>query len=1350
MAEEWVPPEADTQVEWTPPQEDFIPPEVVKPVTTPKIPGTVMTRFGYSSANNQLEKDQAKVQQFAHDVGSAFKQGYGSEPIIGWGPESTEFFQKYGVWNSARNVDQPILGFARTGVRMIMDGIPGIADTIMRGTNGLMAAGSAAAGQIAGDIAAVFTGPTTHTETDAGLIQDENGNVIGFNAPTYKKVVNEGTNTEVKGLVEGGAWDLMNALMLDAMGRGGLPARMGIDPMTLTETKQPIGYNVPKPEDFTTTAKILGDEKATKKVEEAYKEQGIFPSEIASDAQKDVTITQDVLTNQPTIKAYNEPPRTPEQWMQENVRALFTMTSEEFTKSVEASGMKADDVLAYIEARPEAPVSVWQSDKGWTVSWIDPKYGTSFQARSSSDGIPFSSQQEAFEFAQTKAKKLYDNEQVYVEATKEQTEVVTEAVKKAKEKEAAAPKETPKEESKAPEEKKPLTSSEADKAIDDKLSIGEGDQPKVYTLDQIYTRFIDDLNPVRTAFRNALIRLRIKKELVENTAQDPVVLFRLLRGVYGKADSFIRYGTRDFFSGKINGESLETILKPVKKDMEGFRRYIASKRAIELAGRGIDAGINIEAAGIVVTRDAMKYEAISQQLIDFQNRIVKYYKDAGMLSDEAYEAMLKANQSYTPFFRHFDPEEGVIGGRNVSRRLGASQAIKKIQGSERDIIDPVESVIKNVYTYLSLADKNAAGLKLVDWLKAADEDSAWKMLEKIDEKEATVKDLEGTILEDAKRLTAKDNTISVYRNGKRETYKVADPDLVATWRGLDSQTASVVTRIAALPASWLRAGSTLMPDFIARNLIRDLMTAVVNTKGVVFSPIDTLKGAKGAIMQDKDFQDWLAAGGANSAMVSLDRKYLQANIAKLNKDTGLIDRGWNVVKYNNPVVWLRMMSELAENSTRLGEFKKLSRSTKAEMQASAYSSREVTLDFSRIGSQMRAANMISAFLNANLQGTDRLARAFAENPKGTTAKIVAGITIPSIILYEHNKDDPRYQNLPDWVKDLYWIFITDDWQPSTAADIRKRNLPSYLWRKNALGQYETNEGTIFKVPKPFEVGILFGTGAERALEAYEKKSLKGANSLIKSLVDAFTPQVLPTASVPILEQFANRSFFTGDPIVSDWLSQQLPEYQYTQYTSATAKALGQNLAAFSGIRNSNLDPNSAFGGVTRAITSPAMLENYVRGWSGGMGITLLQIADAGLQKAGILAPPPVKPTATLADIPFIKAFVVRYPSASVQSLQDFRARNEANNRVMDTFKIQAQKGNFKASQTIMALYRPRATLDGVQKAINEQSALIQKINDNPSISAPEKRQLIDSLYYSMIQLSINGNKMLDELDKVMK
>jgi hypothetical protein len=244
------------------------------------------------------------------------------------------------------------------------------------------------------------------------------------------------------------------------------------------------------------------------------------------------------------------------------------------------------------------------------------------------------------------------------------------------------------------------------------------------------------------------------------------------------------------------------------------------------------------------------------------------------------------------------------------------------------------------------------------------------------------------------------------------------------------------------------------------------------------------------------------------------------------------------------------------------------------------------------------------------------------------------------------------------------------------------------------------------------------------------------------------PQFAPTAVAPILNQWTNRDTFTNRTLVPDRMEKWLPEYQYTPYTTEATKALGKIIGAFPGVRNASISPDSPVaGGIARALTSPILLENYIRGWSGNLGMYALATADTALRKAGVL-PDPVKPASTLADLPVIKAFVVRYPTATTQSIQDFEDGYARGQVFYNTWLAKAKEGDAAAAQRIQEAGGPTmfVRLDGISKALAEHNKLIQDIYRDPTSSASDKRQLIDTLYFRMIELGQAGKAALNQVD----
>lgn len=862
----------------------------------------------------------------------------------------------------------------------------------------------------------------------------------------------------------------------------------------------------------------------------------------------------------------------------------------------------------------------------------------------------------------------------------------------------------------------PGSLGEAQSTILSKVNIGGKVEKEPLSFEKLYTASLDDLTPIK----NAVAEMAGGKDIPANA--DPYIMARLTRGVYGKAQQALEHATFDFATLKNNGKSLKDIIEPVRDDLNGLRAYAISARALELKDRFIVSGFDIDAAAKVVKETGAKFDPIMRELVEYQNRITAYLRDSGVLSDEAYAAMLESNKSYVPFYRVFeDAASGMMGSG-----LRVKNPIKQIKGSGLDVVDPIESIIKNTYTYLSLADRNAATKAFYDLgLKSGTPDAffekqptpmrATKVTEEemarflkengIDQMPADAL----TVFRAMRQPLAKDE-IGFFNDGKWTVLKV-DPMVAEAFNATDRTSASLLMQMLAAPAKALRAGSTLSPDFMARNFVRDQFSAFVNSK-VGFIPIyDTFRGVASIFRKDADFQNWLKSGGANATLVALDRQYIQSEIFKLtgeNPSTNFLGKTWNVA--TKPVEWLRVTSELIENATRLGEFKRAADGTnKSTLLEAGMASREITLDFARVGTQMRAMNMLTAFLNSQLQGVDKSIRSISENPMGAAAKIGAAITLPSVLLWMANHDDPRWKEIPAWQRDLFWIVMTED--------------------------------HIYRIPKPFELGVIFGSSVERMLDAIEgnldKRDIK---EFLKTFGGGFIPNMMPTFAAPVLEQVTNHSFFSGHDLVPSYLEDPkmgvLPEYRYNEYTTELTKALGHIVGTVPGV------------GAT-STASPIVIENYLRSWTGGLGTYALQAADAGLRKAGVL-PDPAKPESTLADIPVIKAFVVRYPAATAESIQRFREDYNERRLAYNTVQTLAKQGDFDASMRVRQM-NPQAMvkLDQMDQALNQMNQMIRLVYKNPDIAPDEKRQIIDATYYNMIQMTRLGNQMMKQIDDVL-
>jgi hypothetical protein len=439
-------------------------------------------------------------------------------------------------------------------------------------------------------------------------------------------------------------------------------------------------------------------------------------------------------------------------------------------------------------------------------------------------------------------------------------------------------------------------------------------------------------------------------------------------------------------------------------------------------------------------------------------------------------------------------------------------------------------------------------------------------------------------------------------------------------------------------------------------------------------------------------------------------------------------------------------TQFAESISHLGAFKKAMRVTdrteppatnlRDQITRAGWTSRDTAVDASRMGASMKIYNQIFAFGNIKLQDTDVVAGAIKRSPLNTLTKIALKITLPSVALWALNHDDPDYQELPQWQKDFFWIVPVGSEAPS----------PLHIAQANQRGEAPTNSALFFlRIPKPWAMGLTFGTGPERLLDAYYAHNPDAFKDFAKNILAAVGPEFYPTGAAPIVDQFANRSVFTNRTLVPQAQEHFLPEYQYTPYTTELAKSLGRIIGSFPGIREAKTE-QGFLGGPARAVTSPILIENYIRGWTGNLGDYVLTAADAALRKLGILPDPPM-PTKTFADIPFVKAFVSRYPSAGTESIQSFYDRYNVAKTYFDTWQAKAQDGDAVAMAHIREMGGDQmfVQLDPIAKTLGIQQKFVQDIYKNPQMQPDQKRQLIDQAYYQMILIAKGGNQIYSHL-----
>ena len=780
------------------------------------------------------------------------------------------------------------------------------------------------------------------------------------------------------------------------------------------------------------------------------------------------------------------------------------------------------------------------------------------------------------------------------------------------------------------------------KAID-AVKRGEARDVIKKAMGDVYTKLVDELNPLKDLVE------QVERETGEKISFDdnPYMQAWLARGWVGKAEALIEHGVPEH---KI--PAFKDIIKDIgKNEHKEFSAYLVALHDLDLHKNKQKATFEYTEDAAVLGRHAgnERFQKAAKEIYKYQDYLLKMLVKEGLLTVKAYHTMRKMYPHYIPFFRDMSDvgmQSFLSGGKGF---IDVSSPVKRLKGSTRDIIDPLESIVKNTFQFYNAVERNHVGRTFA---KLADKKGVGQIVERVKGDKAKT-----------------DNTFNVWENGEKVTYETT-PELIETMRMLDKEQSSMIMKVLSYPANWLRAGATLSPEFILRNPVRDMIGAAIYSKHGFIPVIDTFKGLSLYLKKGQAYWEYKKSGAAHAAMVSLDRDYLGGQLRDIMKRESKFTK---LIK--NPIEALRAMSEATEMATRLAEYdnarkgytgvvNRLFGKERKPLSAreAALESRDITLDFSRRGTNTKKANQVIAFFNATIQGADKMARAFKEDPRGMTVKTMLYITLPSVLLWYMNKDDERYQELPQWEKDTFWII--------------------------------PGKENMYKIPKPFEAGILFGTAFERMLQYMDDKKNDrkgvGFKGFGERVFDSFAPSFMPTAMIPIVEATTNYSLFRQRNIIPQSQENLPARLQYGANTSEVAKFVGDKINV-----------------------SPYIVDNTIRGYGGGL---------AGLGLSAIDAASGAKENNTAKkwyEAPGLRGFTAA-PYQSSNSVQ----------RVYDDYKEQEKLHNaFKLTGQWPEGYDAKefARLKNASDSLKNLNKASKAIINNERMSGEQKREQLDKI-----------------------
>lgn len=619
--------------------------------------------------------------------------------------------------------------------------------------------------------------------------------------------------------------------------------------------------------------------------------------------------------------------------------------------------------------------------------------------------------------------------------------------------------------------------------------------------------------------------------------------------------------------------------------------------------------------------------------------LLKRKYDAGMMTYATYKNILDSEDFFSPFVREFVEEANAAGTVGRGKKWAVSSAgIKRMDRTMQanaQTADPLEVLQSSVERAFKEIGRQNVQNVLASF---ADLDKIPNLIRRVDGE-----------------VTPGAATFTQMRSGRPVQYEVLEKDLFDAIAGQGPSSINNMF-LLKMPAIALRAGVTLRPVFAITNAIRDVamsgiqrpdvqrairemaaggavggtykaftaeegermkgflqgagmgvgvgayarpawetMVAMRSVVGATLPPNapDIVKRMTG---DGEDYKQFLRLGGSTEGFYVRNATDAQEFLKRMERDGTIKD----IINPGNVYRALTYVGTVSEQMTRLAAFNQLKKAGFTDA-AAVLGAQDRTLRFAQRGKMGAKVADIAAFWNPRVQGMVKLGK-LLKDPR-TAGMAAAMITAPTLALWNVNKDNPEYWDTPVWERNLFWL-------------VPKSGAPD-----------EYGKVGFWRIPKPFEIGILFASLPERFLDAAAQSGVDvpllqtgetaaprvaEPGTAIKETVGTALGEAtygllpIPTAVQVPLQLMTNRDIFRGRPIVS---RTDLPApQQATPESSAIARVLAE-----------------------RGI-SPQKTDFAIRGTFGGLGTDVSNVIDAAVRAAGGAAPEPRAPRTGISAI----------------------------------------------------------------------------------------------------------------------
>lgn len=697
------------------------------------------------------------------------------------------------------------------------------------------------------------------------------------------------------------------------------------------------------------------------------------------------------------------------------------------------------------------------------------------------------------------------------------------------------------------------------------------------------------------------------------------------------AKYMIERGMIDARTRAVTGPGLNDILKPFEneKGPANFWNYALARETLKDTSK--PTGLTPESALTIAQDGEAKYAETYDKLVTWRNGTLKYSLDRGYMSQEAYDRITA--EGNLPLYRAEEAGALPHASPNAAQSQPGGSVAMERKGSDLPIKDIRVSLMQDAFRRSHLADQNAANLaiaRLAGELQVAKVVRSQKAVVLPSEEDGLGKDMGGlddpahfplSSLLEKKGWTFKSDEVPILNGGNVDVWRFNDPAVTNFLKAAPPAQQTTFAKIANTFAKLQRTSIVLNPVFPVRLLTYDVPWQFITKPEYRNTLAQTFQGLREVVGNGDMYDRWMRSGGAEKVFDGLGKsQYIKQTMDGL-EDKSMAEAAWNGVK--TPFRALQTWGQMLNQATRVGNFKARIENGESDQNAAAASTEAAFHRAGFGGPLAKQINAIQPFTAAYLNSLEQTVRgqfgigktvtSVDYNATKFTLGALAAVTMPMLATWYENRDQEWYKSVPQWQKD-------------NGMNFRVGNTTLYI-------------------PLPPILGFVYGGLPKRLMESFVNDNPHAWDHIGQGLVGAFAPPIgafiTGTIAQPIVEKLANHSFFRDRPLVPDTMKDILPQYQYTPYTTETAKSLSKFFNDVPLLRSMNM--------------KPVEIDNFIQEWSGGLGRMAVRGAEQAAQSAGLIKTnaPAMKPEDWLG---LFGAVTARYPSVSAQPIIDFEER----------------------------------------------------------------------------------------------